>query len=64
MAATIVFRIEPFRAEGNNATNRWNKWKIEFANFLEANNLNVGEVPDKRKLAIFLMVCGDDLKTI
>jgi len=64
MAATIVFRIEPFRAEGNNATNRWNKWKIEFANFLEANNLNVGEIPDKRKLAIFLMVCGDDLKTI
>lgn len=61
MAAT-AFRIESFRADGNNVTIRWKKWKSEFINFLEANDLNGDAVTNKRKLAIFLLVYGDDLK--
>lgn len=55
-------KIHPFVSTGNNATDLWRKWRSDFLDYLEANNLTGDAVTDKRKIAVFRRVCGEELK--
>lgn len=54
-----ALKMEPFSMNGNVAEN-WRRWKSDFSNYLIGNELD--EKSDKRKIAVFLMTCGEDLK--
>lgn len=56
-------KIHPFVSTGNNATDLWRKWRSDFIDYLEANSLNEETVTDKRKIAVFRRVCGEELKS-
>lgn len=55
-------KINPFESTGKNDTELWRKWRSDFKDYLEASNLNGEDVTDKRKIAVFRRVCGEELK--
>ena len=52
-------KLDEFSMTGN-VNEKWRRWKNNFNNYLIANDLD--EKTEKRKIAVFLMFCGPELK--
>lgn len=61
MAERMTLHIEPFNSRSNNVSESWRQWKSDFLNYIEANDLE--KATEKRKIALFLLMCGSELKT-